>query len=644
MQNYIPVRFDPTTGFPIIPPEFLTLASKGNDQDEKDFHHFAPYLLLLPYLAKWPDPGRSVVVLTNANVTTLRNLASGMIKSLKRDGKSAIKNFFATPFRDNGVCVPRTGQVVNSWKDVENVIRHWEGEPSGWFKMSFEFVHRPSVKQAVPLYNVLVKSAKKVLNDDYACAFEELSKGDKYRHSVLRWSREALTELRRNLARWEDSKFGMSLRMKARDKCKEDGCHEVVMESFPRARMLVQKSKFVPPIIGPNRLKEKDIAHLLWTSGQSPITSFATRVCEFSKETGIELSQIFDKCRSIQGDQVLNACGFDDDDGSLGDFDSCSFNSLPSLVRPPRVSDENEKQPPLAQSHHGIQPPQHPPDLLQQLSSLLQQSHHGIQPPQHPPDLLQQLPSLLQQSIRNGTFHPVAQQQSVQEQPLQSIPQQPLQDNEMQSKAVPCPPVVPQPSRQDSPQAIEMQSKAVADQFEKKGIDPLHHFPCPSVVPQPSHQDSPQAIEMHSKAVADQFEKKGNNDKPTTHTKPPAAKNDADATKEKAEVYWNGKYYPIKKIINRQYKGSRCEYEVVWECGKLQDWVPMKHIPSKLYEEYDRKHPKKESKKRAPSNPKQNPAPTKIMKRPEKSVSKNCPAFSRQTSFYTNAFFTVLGW
>ena len=413
MQNYIPVRFDPTTGFPIIPPEFLTLASKGNDQDEKDFHHFAPYLLLLPYLAKWPDPGRSVVVLTNANVTTLRNLASGMIKSLKRDGKSAIKNFFATPFRDNGVCVPRTGQVVNSWKDVENVIRHWEGEPSGWFKMSFEFVHRPSVKQAVPLYNVLVKSAKKVLNDDYACAFEELSKGDKYRHSVLRWSREGLTELRRNLARWEDSKFGMSLRMKARDKCKEDGCHEVVMESFPRARMLVQKSKFVPPIIGPIRLKEKDIAHLLWTSGQSPITSFATRVCEFSKETGIELSQIFDKCRSIQGDQVLNACGFDDDDGSLGDFDSCSFNSLSSLVRPPRVSDENEKQPPLAQSHHGIQPPQHPPDLLQQLSSLLRQSHHGIQPPQHPPDLLQQLPSLLQLSIRNGTFHPVAQQQSI---------------------------------------------------------------------------------------------------------------------------------------------------------------------------------------------------------------------------------------
>ena len=502
------------------------------------------------------------------------------------------------------MCVPGTGQVVNSWKDVENVIRHWEGEPSGWFKMSFEFVHRPSVKQAVPLYNVLVKSAKKVLNDDYACAFEELSKGDKYRHSVLRWSREGLTELRRNLARWEDSKFGMSLRMKARDKCKEDGCHEVVMESFPRARMLVQKSKFVPPIIGPNRLKEKDIAHLLWTSGQSPITSFATRVCEFSKETGIELSQIFDKCRSIQGDQVLNACGFDDDDGSLGDFDSCSFNSLPSLVRPPRVSDENEKQPPLAQSHHGIQPPQHPPDLLQQLSSLLQQSHHGIQPPQHPPDLLQQLPSLLQQSIRNGTFHPVAQQQSVQEQPLQSIPQQPLQDNEMQSKAVPCPPVVPQPSRQDSPQAIEMQSKAVADQFEKKG----------------------------------------NNDRPI-HTKPPPATNDADATKEKAEVYWNGKYYPIKKIINRQYKGSRCEYEVMWECGKLQDWVPMKHIPSKLYEEYDRKHPKKESKKRAPSNPKQNPAPTKIMKRPEKSVSKNCPAFSRQTSFYTiNAFFTVLGW
>jgi hypothetical protein len=509
--------------------------------------------------------------------------------------------------------------------------------------------------------------------------------------------------------------------MKARDKCKEDGCHEVVMESFPRARMLVQKSKFVPPIIGPNRLKEKDIAHLLWTSGQSPITSFATRVCEFSKETGIELSQIFDKCRSIQGDQVLNACGFDDDDGSLGDFDSCSFNSLSSLVRPPRVSDENEKQPPLAQSHHGIQPPQHPPDLLQQLSSLLRQSHHGIQPsqhppdllqqllsllqqshhgiqppqhppdllqqlssllrqshhgiqpPQHPPDLLQQLPSLLQQSIRNGTFHPVAQQQSVQEQPLQSIPQQPLQDNEMQSKAVPCPPVVPQPSRQDSPQAIEMQSvqeqplqsipqqppqdtevqsKAVAKQFEKNGVDPLNHFPCPQF--KPTHADATEekaadnssngALTIDQRTSANEKIVASNNDRPI-HTKPPPVTNDADATKEKAEVYWNGKYYPIKKIINRQYKGSRCEYEVMWECGKLQDWVPMKHIPSKLCEEYDRKHPKKESKKRAPSNPKQNPAPTKIMKRPERSVSKNCPAFSRQTSFYTiNAFFTVLGW
>ena len=161
------------------------------------------------------------------------------------------------------------------------------------------------MKQAVPLYNVLVKSAKKVLNDDYACAFEELSKGDKYRHSVLRWSREGLTELRRNLARWEDSKFGMSLRMKARDKCKEDGCHEVVMESFPRARMLVQKSKFVPPIIGPIRLKEKDIAHLLWTSGHSPITSFATRVCEFSKETGIELSQILSRRSSTDSIKVV---------------------------------------------------------------------------------------------------------------------------------------------------------------------------------------------------------------------------------------------------------------------------------------------------------------------------------------------------
>jgi hypothetical protein len=67
-----------------------------------------------------------------------------------------------------------------------------------------------------------------------------------------------------------------------------------------------------------------------------------------------------------------------------------------------------------------------------------------------------------------------------------------------------------------SPQAIEMPPKPVADQFEKKGVDPRHHFPCPPVVPRPSRQDSPQAIEMPPKAVADQFEKKGNNDKAAT--------------------------------------------------------------------------------------------------------------------------------
>ena len=110
------------------------------------------------------------------------------------------------------------------------------------------------------------------------------------------------------------------------------------------------------------------------------------------------------------------------------------------------------------------------------------------------------------------------------------------------------------------------------------------------------------------------------------------------------KVYWQGNYYPIKKILNRQYIGRRCEYEVMWECDTLQNWVPMQRIPKKLCKEYDRKHPKKASKKRAPSNPKQNPAPTKLMKHPERSVSKNYPAFSRQTSFYTITFFTVLGW
>ena len=73
---------------------------------------------------------------------------------------------------------PCTSQLVKSWKDVENVVRHWAGAPGSWFEMSFKFVHCPSVKQAVPLYNVLVESAKKVPNDEYACVFKELSKGD----------------------------------------------------------------------------------------------------------------------------------------------------------------------------------------------------------------------------------------------------------------------------------------------------------------------------------------------------------------------------------------------------------------------------------------------------------------------------------
>ena len=75
MENYITVRLDPTNGFPIIPPEFLTLAPKGKDRDEKDFHHFTPYLLMLLYLAKWPNPGGSFVVPSAANVNMLRNLA-----------------------------------------------------------------------------------------------------------------------------------------------------------------------------------------------------------------------------------------------------------------------------------------------------------------------------------------------------------------------------------------------------------------------------------------------------------------------------------------------------------------------------------------------------------------------------------------
>ena len=476
----------------------------------------------------------------------------------------------------------------------------------------------------------------------------------------MRWSREGLSEVRRNLAGWEQKKFGMSLRMKARDKGKEDGYHEVVMESFPRARMLVQKSK-LPPIIDPNGFKEKDIAHLLWLSGQSPITSLATRVCEFSKENNIELCQIFDKCcsiqgdqvlnacgfdddngsygdfdssryRSIQGDQLLNACGFDDDNGSYGDFDSSSFTSLSFPVHPPHVSDENEKQPRptahqkqplppaqkllqsnhplpvpqqqppslaqsnygiqqqqhppdllqqmsllLQQSNHGIQPPQHPPDLMQQMSSLLQQqsnhgiqppqhppdlmqqmllllqqSNHGIQPPQHPPYLLQQMPSLLQQSIHNGTFQPVTQQQSIQEQPLQSIPQGSVQDTEMQSKAAdqnekkgvdpldhfPCPQV-------DSNNGAATIDQAVADQNEKKDVDPLDHFPCPQVVDNSNNGAATinQPTAANKKAVASNDSNNGaatidqavasNNDKPT-HTKLPPAKNDADATKEKA--------------------------------------------------------------------------------------------------------------
>ena len=88
---------------------------------------------------QWPNPRGSFVVPSVANVNILRNLALGMIKSLKWDDKSCYN------IRDKG---------VNSWKDVEKVIRDWEGEQpsgSGWFEMSFEFVHHPSVKQDVAL-------------------------------------------------------------------------------------------------------------------------------------------------------------------------------------------------------------------------------------------------------------------------------------------------------------------------------------------------------------------------------------------------------------------------------------------------------------------------------------------------------------
>jgi hypothetical protein len=130
----------------------------------------------------------------------------------------------------------------------------------------------------------------------------------------------------------------------------------------------------------------------------------------------------------------------------------------------------------------------------------------------YPPYLLQQMPSLLQQSIRNGTFHPVTQQQSIQEQPLRSIPQRSIQDT-------------------------EMQLKAVADQFEKKGVDPVDHFHCPQVVDNSDNcATTPinQPTAVNKKAVASYDSNKGaatidqtvasNNDKPTR----------ADATKEMA--------------------------------------------------------------------------------------------------------------
>ena len=148
--------------------------------------------------------------------------------------------------------------------------------------------------------------------------------------------------------------------------------------------------------------------------------------------------------------------------------------------------------------------------------------------------------SLLQQSIRNGTFQPVTQQQSIQEQPLQSIRQGSVQDTEMQSKAIAAEQLL-----RLNPQRLAEDTKAVADQFEKNGVDPLDHFPCPQVVDNSTNGAATinQPTAANKKSVASNDSSNGaatidqadanNNDKPT-HTKLPPAKNDADATKEKA--------------------------------------------------------------------------------------------------------------
>jgi len=117
------------------------------------------------------------------------------------------------------------------------------------------------------------------------------------------------------------------------------------------------------------------------------------------------------------------------------------------------------------------------------------------------------------------------------------------------------------------------------------------------------------------------------------------------AVENENKVYWeeDGKYHAIQKILKRRWRG-KYDYEVLWACGKFQDWVPEEHIPPSLYEKYNRENPKrkqKSNKKRALTDPKQNPMPAKLSKPSEKKVSQT---FEYSLDRFPHIYYLFSGW
>jgi hypothetical protein len=291
-----------------------------------------------------------------------------------------------------------------------------------------------------------------------------------------------------------------------------------------------------------------------------------------------------------------------------------------------RVSNENENLPTPSNL------------LMQMLTALNYQSNNDQtldqlhQLSQH----LKQLPSNTQQS---NHAHTISQQNQL----SQSIPQGSAQDDDMQRQ-----PVTEQQSIQEQPvESIPLgTARNTGKQSEIAIAEPLRHFPCPQVFENRNNCDT-----TNEMATANTKDVARNDDKSSSGREPSTAKEDIAVTKaveNENKVYWDGGYYPIEMILKRRWKGRKWEYEVLWEDGVTRNWVPEMHIPQSLYEKYNKENPKppkkaqkKPSKKRALTDPKQNPMPAKLSKPSEKKVSQT---FEYSLDRFPHIYYLFSGW